>query len=323
MKTYKIIAALALAAGMASPAAECAAAGRVEPIPFGDFNSWVTRHLKESVIIGGNEKTVYAIGPNATIEGNEAYVPKGGTPWATSNVYAHVSGVTKGSNAVYPAERSAGNRCAKLCSELERVKALGIINMDVMVAGSVFLGRMNEPVTSTSDPYSKMETGMPYTKRPDAFVIDYKVEMPATNTRIKSSGFGRKKTLQGRDTPVVFILLQRRWETPDGKLHAKRVATGGEIFTKASGWVNGHKIPLVYGDASSRLPWLPLRQADTAYWARNSKGKMVPVIEEGWDAPGATPTHVIVMLSAGNGEPFVGTPGLTFYVDNAGFYFNK
>lgn len=311
----------ALAAMLFSAPGAGAQKRKVELLPFGNFNSWVTRNLKESLVIGGHDKTIYAIGPTETIEGNKAYVPKGGSPWATSNVYAHVSGVTKGSNAVYPFERSKGNYCARLCSELERVKALGIINMDVMVAGSVFLGRMIEPVRSTSDPYTKMEVGMPYTKRPKAFVLDYKVEMPAADTRIKSTGFGSKKTLQGRDTPVVFILLQRRWETPDGKLHARRVATGGEIFHKASGWVNGHRIPLVYGDVSGNpsLKWLPLRKADNAYYARNSKGKMVPVIEEGWDAPNAQPTHVVVMLSAGNGEPFVGTPGLTFYADNVGF----
>ena len=46
---------------------------------------------------------------------------------------------------------------------------------------------------------------------------------------------------------------------------------------------------------------------------------MVPVIEEGWDNANATPTHVILMMSSGNGEPYVGTEGLTLYVDNVGF----
>ncbi|MCM1110430.1 MAG: PCMD domain-containing protein [Clostridium sp.] len=315
-KVYAIISAALLAA-----IGTRGATPGFEPIPFGDFNNWVTRTLHESFIIGGHDKTVYAIGPTRTIDGNKAYVPSGGSPWATSNVYAHVSGVTKGSNAVYPEVRSGSDKCAKLCSELERVKALGIINMDVMVAGSVFLGKMNEPISSTKNPYSKMEVGMPYTKRPKALVFDYKVDMPTENTRIKSSGFGGKKTLQGRDTPVAFVLLQRRWETPDGNLHAKRVATGGEIFTKGtSSWVNGHQVPLVYGDVSAdkNLSWLGLR-TDNAYWARNSHGEMKPVVEEGWDSPDAVPTHVVVMFSAGNGEPYIGTPGLTFYVDNAGF----
>ena len=45
---------------------------------------------------------------------------------------------------------------------------------------------------------------------------------------------------------------------------------------------------------------------------------MKPVVEEGWDE-NAQPTHVIVMMSAGDGEPYVGTEGLTFYIDNVGF----
>lgn len=315
----KNIIAVALLGSLCVPAN----AERIEPIPFGNFNSWVTRNIHESAIIGGHQKTVYAIGPNATIDGNKAYVPAGGSPWGTSNVYAKVSGVTKGSNAVYPEVRSGSDRCAKLCSELERVKALGIINMDVMVAGSVFLGKMIEPISSTKSPYSKMEMGMPYTKRPSALVFDYKIDMPAENTRIKSSGFGGKKTLQGRDTPVVFVMLQRRWETPDGKIHAKRVATGGEIFHSGAPWTNTHHVPLYYGDASKTpVSWVALR-TDNAYYARNSKGEMVPVVEEGWDDPKATPTHVIVMLSAGNGEPYVGTPGLTFHVDNVAFAFKN
>ena len=55
---------------------------------------------------------------------------------------------------------------------------------------------------------------------------------------------------------------------------------------------------------------------DKSYCARNSRGEMVPVVEEGWDDADATPTHMIVMFSAGSGEPFTGTPGLTLWVDN-------
>ena len=48
---------------------------------------------------------------------------------------------------------------------------------------------------------------------------------------------------------------------------------------------------------------------------------MVPVVEEGWDSADATPTHVIVMMSAGSGEAYVGSEGLTLYVDNVAFGF--
>lgn len=295
-------------------------AQQIEKLKYGDFNHWVTRIISESAVIGGNDKTLYEVGPSTTIKGNKAYINQGGSPWGTSNVYAKVSGITKGSCAVEPVVRSGANKCAKLSTKIETVKVLGIVNMDVMVAGSMFLGQMIEPVTSTKNPYSKMDMGVPYTKKPKALVLDYKVDMPSTNSRTKATGFGSKKTLAGRDQAVVFIYLQNRWEDAQGNLHAKRVGTGGKKFASASNWVNGAKIPIVYGDISSRsdLNWLPLRKSSNAYYARNSKGKLKPVIEEGFDA-NATPTHVIVMISSGSGEPFVGTEGLNLYVDNIGF----
>lgn len=319
MKKAIILRTVLAACTIAAAAAPEAACQSVDNIKYGDFNSWVTRSIKESAVIGGGTKTLYEIGPTATINGNKAYVPQGGSPWATSNVYAKVKGIAKGSNAVYPATRSGANKCAKLCSQIEQVKVLGMINMDVMVAGSMFLGRMIEPITSTSNPYSKMEMGVPYTKRPKALRFDYKLDMPATNSRTKATGFGSKKTLPGHDNAVVFVFLQRRWEDAQGNIHARRVATGGQHFGKTTPWTNGYKIPLQYGNASGAGSYLALRNGKNAYYARNSKGKMVPVQEEGWDEPSATPTHAIVMISAGDGEPYVGTEGLTFYVDNVAF----
>lgn len=293
---------------------------QTEKIKFGDFNQWVTRTISESSILGGNTKTLYEVGPTTTITGNKAYVNMGGSPWGTSNVYAKVKGIVKGSNAVFPAVRSGSNKCVKMCSMIDNVKALGIINMDVMVAGSLYLGQMMEPVTSTSNPYAKMNMGMPYTKKPKALVFDYKVDMPATNSRTKSSGFGSKKTLSGRDKAVVFLFLQKRWEDEKGNIHALRVGTAGKQFANGSQWVNGFHLPIVYGDISTKAGygWVGLRNGTNSYYAKNSKGKLVPVKEEGFDA-NATPTHVILMMSAGSGEPYVGTEGLTFYVDNVGF----
>lgn len=300
-----------------------AEAQKIEKIKYGDFNSWITRNIHESSVIGGKTKKVYEVGPARTIDGNKAYVNEGGSPWGTSNVYAKVAGVVKASNAVEPCIRSGHDLCAKLMSKLEHVKVIGLINMDVMVAGSMFLGQMIEPISSTKNPYSKMDMGIAYTKRPKNLVLDYKVDMPDTNIRTKATGFSSQKTLQGHDDAVVFIMLQRRWEDANGNLHAKRVGTGGEKFTKGSKWVNGHKIPIVYGDASNHpeLSWVGLRSNSNAYYARNSKGKLRPVVEEGYDSADATPTHAIVMISAGSGEPYVGTEGLNFYVDNVAFEF--
>lgn len=296
-------------------------AQKTEPIKYGNFENWVTRNIKESKIIGGKTRQVYEIAPNATINGDTPYRNRGGSPWATSNVMAKVCGITKTSNAVFPDAREGGGRACKLTTMMEHCKALGIINVDVLVAGSIFLGEFMEPVKSTSEPYSKMEMGIPFTKRPKALQFDYKLSMPpATTGRIYSSGFGKKKKLQGNDCSEVYILLQRRWEDAAGNIHAKRVGTGRERFHKGTGgWVKDHQIPVHYGDITKQSfykPYMGLINGEKAYYARNSKGKMVPVQEEGWDSADATPTHLLVMASAGSGEAYIGTLGLTLWVDN-------
>lgn len=292
-------------------------AQKVEPIRYGDFEQWVTRDIKESAVLGGKRKQVFAVGPEKNIEGAKAYVPEGGTPWASSNVYARVVGITKTSNAVYPDARESGGRCAKLTTKLEHCKAIGLININVLVAGTLFTGRMFEPITGTSEPYAKMEMGVPFTKKPKTLRFDYKVEMPATNTRTYSSGFGSRKTLAGADKAEAYIILQRRWEDEDGNLYAKRVATGRDTYSKSTpGWVNAHDVKLHYGDASAVPGAMKLIPSEKSYYARNSKGKMVPVHEVGWDSADATPTHMLIMFSAGSGEPYMGTIGLTLWVDN-------
>ena len=295
----------------------------LEPIKFGDFSQWVTRQINESKVIGGKTKTVYEIAPTTTLTGNKPYANMRGSLWATSNVYAKASGIVKGSNTVSPATIN-GNKVAKLESKMEEVKVLGLINMDVMVAGSIFLGRIFEPITSTKGPFSKMEMGIPYTKRPVALVFDYKVDMPAENQRTKATGFSSKKTLQGRDNAEVYVILQQRWEDADGKLYARRVGTGRERYSKSIPWTKGHQLKIHYGDITGQpfyRPWMGLLSGNKAYYARNSKGKLVPVQEVEWAPADAKPTHVLVMASATCGEPFVGTEGLTLYIDNIAFGF--
>lgn len=296
---------------------------RLEPIKYGDMENWVTRNITESKIIGGKGKTLYEIAPKTTINGNKAYATTGGSPWANSNAYAKVCGVVKGSTTVSPAQRG-GSTVAKCEAKMEEVKALGIVNMDVMVAGSIFLGQLFEPVTSTKGAFSKMEMGIPYTKRPKALVYDYEIVMPKENTRTKSTGFSKQKTLQGRDNAEVYVLLQRRWEDENGNIYAKRVGTGRERYNKSVPWTKKHELPIHYGDITKESfykPWMGLLDGEKAYYARNSKGKLVPVHEVGWDDPKATPTHVLMMASASCGEPFIGTEGLTLYIDNIAFGF--
>lgn len=310
---------LAASAAVVLAAIACGAQS-VEPIPFGDMNSWETREIKESRLIGGKWKKIYEIAPTSTTRGDIAYTNKGGSPWATSNVLAHVAHLTKTSNAVFPDTRSGNNLAARLETIIERCKAVGVINIDVLVGGSIFLGEMIEPITSTKDPYSHMVMGIPFKKRPVALQFDYKLSMPDDDTRTYSSGFGRKKKLKGHDEAEVFIILQRRWEDADGNVWAKRVGTGRERYGESTrGWVNKHRIPVMYGDITgdkAYRDYMGLIQGDKRYYTRNSRGEMVPVNEIGWDSPDARPTHLLVMASAASGEAYIGTPGLTLWIDN-------
>lgn len=306
------------AATLVATAINCQAE-KVVPIAFGNMDQWVTRHIKESGVIGGETKTVYAIGPTQTIEGAKPIRNIGSSPWGSSNVLAKVMGVVKTSNAVFPDVHGNG-KCAKLTTTLEHVKAIGIINMDVLVNGSIFLGYMREPISSTKNPYSKMEMGIPFTERPNYLQFDYKLTAP-TGDRTYSSGFGSKKTIKGRDYSEVFILLQRRWEDSKGNIHAARVGTGRQRFgATTNSWVNGHRIQIHYGDITGKSFYKSymglINTKDKAYYATNSKGKMVPVIEEKWDDANAKPTHMVLMASSGCGTAYVGTIGMTFWVDN-------
>lgn len=316
MKTIVLVLAFLLGATSGAEAL------RLEPVRYGDFSNWVSRDITESKVIGGQKKTIYEIAPKKHIVGNVPYANMGGSPWATSNVYAKVSGVVKCSGTVTPAALNGSTVC-KMEAKMEHVKVLGLINMDVMVAGSIFLGRVFEPITSTKGPFSKMEMGIPYTKRPSCMVYDIKVDMPASNTRVKSTGLGPKKTLSGRDNAEVYVLLQQRWEE-NGKLYARRVGTGRERYAQSVPWTKGHQLKIHYGDISKESfykPWMGLLNGKKAYYARNSKGKLVPVEEVGWAPANAVPTHVLFMASSSCGEPFVGTEGIALYIDNIAFGF--
>ena len=71
-----------------------AAAQRYEKVPYGDFEHWTVRYVEESQVLGGQEKTLYVIGPTDTIRSNDPYKYKN-TIWASSNALAKMMGVVK------------------------------------------------------------------------------------------------------------------------------------------------------------------------------------------------------------------------------------
>ena len=105
-------------------------AQRVEKVPFGDFEHWTVRHIRESSIVGGEVKTLYVVGPDETID-NTAPYDYARTIWASSNAYARVSGVTKTSVTVEPDEGPSG-KCAKLTTRFASCKVAGLVDINVL-----------------------------------------------------------------------------------------------------------------------------------------------------------------------------------------------
>ena len=249
-------------------------------------------HRHESAIIGGQTKYVYELGPSDTIIGNIPYTNRGGSPWGTSNVMAKVAGVVKTNTSVFPEKRGNG-WCARLETRYVGVKVLGVVNIEVIAAGSVYLGTIYEPIRGTRNPQSMLQSGIPFTNRPKALRFDYKIKLAPEKNRIRSTGFSRKTSVAGRDSIAVVVLLQKRWEDKDGNVYSKRVGTMIQRFgSESKDWINGATFPIQYGNITSQ-PYFKsyMRLQEEERYTRNSKGESVPIREVGWADASETPTH--------------------------------
>lgn len=110
------------------------------------------------------EEIVYEIAPTAVIQGDQVYKNMGGSPWGTSNVMAKVAGITKTNTSVFPEKRGEGY-CARLDTRMESVKVLGLVNITVLAAGSIFTGTVHEPIKGTKNPQKMLQCGVPFTKK--------------------------------------------------------------------------------------------------------------------------------------------------------------
>ena len=289
----------------------------VVPFAYGDMDNWIVREIHESGIIGGNTKWLYELGPSDTIVGNTAYRNMGGSPWATSNVMAKVAGVVKTNTSVFPEKRGYG-MCARMETRYESVKVFGLVDIEVIAAGSVFLGTVHEPIKGTKNPQAMLQSGVPFSKKPKALRFDYKVKAAPEKNRVRSTGFSRKSTVAGQDSLAVILLLQKRWEDAEGNVYSKRVGTMVQRYTESTpDWVNDATYPILYGNITSKPEYKPyMRIQVEERYTLNSKGKSVPIQEVGWAEPGEAPTHMVLQFTSSHGGAYIGSPGNTFWIDN-------
>ena len=289
----------------------------VVPFAYGDMDNWIVREIHESGIIGGNTKWLYELGPSDTIVGNTAFRNMGGSPWATSNVMAKVAGVVKTNTSVFPEKRGDG-MCARMETRYESVKVFGLVDIEVIAAGSVFLGTVHEPIKGTKNPQAMLQSGVPFSKKPKALRFDYKVKAAPEKNRVRSTGFSRKSTVAVQDSLAVILLLQKRWEDEEGNVYSKRVGTMVQRYTESTpDWVNDATYPILYGNITSKPEYKPyMRIQVEERYTLNSKGKSVPIQEVGWAEPGEAPTHMVLQFTSSHGGAYIGSPGNTFWIDN-------
>ena len=273
---------------------------RVEPLPFGDFEHWTERQIKESWLIGGQTRTLYKIGG----------------PWSSSNAHAKAMGVDKVSVSVTPEKRGNGT-CCRMQSTLEEVSAVGI-DFKALATGSIYTGTMLDVVgmKQSSDPNSAIDMGVPFTERPAALVLDYKALIQDA-TAVYAPAKTKVKEVNGRDKGHITLILQHRWEE-NGHVYAYRVGTAVKYINKSTDWNNNFRLPIQYGEAGKAVKPLSTNRHKT----HNSKGEMV-CIEEVDFREDVQPTHLIIQISAGSMAPFTGCPGNTVWVDNIALVYNN
>lgn len=287
----------------------------------GKFDNWCVREIKESAVIGGNTEYLYEFygRPTDTLRtGKQPFKAPEGYLWRTNNVLAVVMGVVKTNNTVYPEKRGEGY-CARIETHVEEVKALGVVNMDVVCQGTLIVGELPEPITTTKDPMTKVEYAIPFTGLPKYLQLDYKADVGYETVR--GTGFSKLKPMGEPDYAEITMILQKRWEDEEGNVHALRVGTGIErIMEDIPQWINGHKVNIYYGNMTaepSYKEYMGLKNdPETAYHTLNSKGQDVMVLEEGWAPASTQPTHLVLHFISSCGKAFYGGVGNVLWVDN-------
>ena len=147
---------------------------------------------------------------------------------------------------------------------------------------------------------------------------DYKAKVNPEHKLIKAKIFSVEEIV-GHDEPEIYVYLQKRWEK-NGRIFAKRVGTMRyRIPSTVADWQNDARFEIHYGDITKESwfkPYMDLNPNDGAFKAANSKGKMVKIEEIGWADEDESPTHVVLMLTAGCYPAWYGCPGNAFWIDN-------
>ncbi len=288
---------------------------------YSSLDFWYARKVKESILLSGKTIDLYGVGvvsPQSDFYDTKLKDQR--SPWATSNVYSKMV-LDVANTRVYPEKRGDGS-CCRLETAIRKDNIAGL-KVEVLISGTLFVGELNEPVRGLKDPLKNVNQGIAFSKKPKAVKFDYKYSVG--NQRVKAV-YSVDPT-EGPDKAEFCFILQKRWEDQNGNVFATRIGGARRFFTgTVSQWVNGATFPVSYGDCT-RLPeydekTMGLIPGAGEVYVRNSKNKMVPLVETGWGKADDVPTHLIFYFTSSyQGILYQGSPASVFWVDNIEFVY--
>jgi hypothetical protein len=288
---------------------------------YSSLDFWYARKVKESILLSGKTIDLFGVGevnPGADLYDIRLKDPK--SPWGTTNIYSKMV-LDLGITRVYPEKRGNGY-CSRLETTIRKDNIVGL-KVEVLIAGTLFVGELIEPVRGLKEPLKNVNQGIPFTKKPKAVKFDYKYHVG--NQRVKAI-YGIDP-VEGTDKAEFCMILQKRWEDQNGNVFATRIGGARQFFTgTVSQWINESTFPVMYGDLT-RLPGynaktMGLIPGAGEVYVKNSKGKMVLLIETGWGKPEDIPTHLMLYFTSSyQGILYQGSPESVFWVDNIEFVY--
>jgi len=283
---------------------------------YSSLDFWFSRKLKESSLLSGNTISLYGVGKvDPTSDIYDLNLKDGKSPWSTSNIYTKMV-LDIGNTRVFPEKRMNGS-CCRLETAIRKDNIVGL-KVEVLIAGTLFLGEMIEPVKGLKDPLKNVNQGIPFSKKPRAIKFDYKYKVG--NKRVKA--VYSVEPAEGPDEAEFCLILEKRWEDKNGNVFATRIGGARQFFTgSVDQWINGATFPVSYGNITT----LPEYDAKTmglipgsgVVFVKNSRNEMVPLVETGWGKPEDIPTHLILYFTSSyQGVQYIGSTESVFWVDN-------
>jgi hypothetical protein len=288
---------------------------------YSSLDFWFTRKVKESILLSGKTIDLYGVGkvdPKSDFYDTKLKDTK--SPWGTTNIYSKMV-LDLGTTRVYPEKRGNGY-CCRLETAVRKDNIAGL-KVEVLIAGTLFVGELIEPVRGLKDPLKNVNHGIPFNKKPKAVKFDYKYHIG--NQQVKA--IYSIDPILGTDKAEFCLILQKRWEDKNGNIFATRIGGARHFFTgTVAQWINGATFPISYGDFT-RLPeydakTMGLIPGVGEVYVKNSQNKMVPLVETGWGNPEDIPTHLIFYFTSSyQGVLYQGSPETVFWVDNIEFVY--